>query len=334
MEVEILKIIPAPVRHAVRAVLPDRAVNKIKSRLFAFLYQRGRVQHDFVWVQKAKRALHIKPTLYHLETKITEHCNLRCLGCTNFSNIAKSHYVDLAQYTADVNRLAELMRIQHIFIMGGEPLLHPEVGGFALATRRAFPRATVYVFTNTILVPKVSEETWDEFRRARIVLFCDDYPIDIDKEAIDSVAHAHGVKTKWTPYRTEFFRVPLDIEGTHGPRLMHEACRNVDNCVNLREGRLYPCGRVACMEPFIEHYGLQDRLKVSSADYMSIYDDRQPWEYMDFLTHPILWCSHCAYDEMYTFPWQRGADTLEQWTGQDRSLEISGTHQSDPTRVA
>lgn len=317
MEIEILKVVPAPVRRAVRAVLPAATVDRMRRRVFEFLYERGRVQHDFKWVQSAKRTLGIKPTLYHLETKITEHCNLRCMGCTNFSNISKSHNVDIADYTRDLARLSELIKVSHFYIMGGEPLLHPEVGKFALATRKYFPSSKVYVFTNTILVPKVSEEAWAEFRQANIILLCDDYPIDIDKEAIDAIAHGHGIKTTWTPHRTEFFRIPIDLDGSYDAAEMHAACKNVDSCPNLRDGVLYLCGRVAVMEPFREHYGVDDRLKAGPKDSLSIYGDLKPWDVMDFMMNPIPWCAHCAYDKMYTFPWQRGADTLAQWTGED-----------------
>ena len=69
-----------------------------------------------------------KPELSYLELHLTDHCNLNCKGCGHFSPLASPHYADFQQYEEDLRRLRQLFRnIRRIRLMGGEPLLRPEV---------------------------------------------------------------------------------------------------------------------------------------------------------------------------------------------------------------
>lgn len=61
-----------------------------------------------------------------------EHCNLKCAGCTHFSSIAKEEYLDIGEFQKDITRISELTnsRARFINLLGGEPLLHPQVEAF------------------------------------------------------------------------------------------------------------------------------------------------------------------------------------------------------------
>ena len=180
-------------------------------------------------------------------------------------------------------------------------------------------------------MPRLDEDVWRAFAKAKAILLCDDYPVNIDRDAIDALASEHGVEVKWTEPRADFFRVPIDLKGEQDGAATFAACRNIDNCPHLRDGRIYPCGRIACINAFREHYGVKE-LEQVEGDSISIYDVRDPWEIMDFLLNPVPWCRHCDYKRMYRYPWQRGVDSLEQWTesGPDAGCcELASSEQSD-----
>jgi len=324
MEFEVLRAIPEPIRKAARRILPASAVDGAKSGIMKVLYERGRVQQEPSAVIYVKRhVLHTLPRLYHLEVKITDHCNLRCHGCTNFSNITQPGFLSLESFDADFKRLSELMVISNIFLLGGEPLLHPRLADFTRVARKHFPKSRIYVFTNCLILPKMDESIWEAFAKERIIVKLDDYPVKIDKERIESLSRKHGVKISWTTPRIRFFRVPIDLEGAQDKVQAFNECTNVDNCPNIKDGRLYPCGRVANMGEFQQHYGVTG-LDAGPDDSMSIYDEHvDPWQIIDFLTKPIPWCSHCDYDSMYWYDWRPGKDTLEDWTTGDPNREVS-----------
>lgn len=67
--------------------------------------------------------------LPYLEFHIADHCNLNCKACEHYSGLVKEpHFPNLKKFTRDFERLHEFIDdIGKIRILGGEPLLNPEV---------------------------------------------------------------------------------------------------------------------------------------------------------------------------------------------------------------
>lgn len=316
MQVDIFKYIPAWSRKAVRAVLPARVVDRARARLIWFLYERDKstVQRGPQVVAKARRALGAKPALFHLDVHITDHCNMRCKGCSHFSNIAPAYFTDVGEFARDLRRMSELFVVKEIFLLGGEPLLHARVDEFVRIAHECFPKAHTYLFTNSLLVTKMPEAVWQALADTGIVLYCDRYPVGLPIADIEALAASHAVTLKWTEDRDRFFTIPIDIEGRLNAEESFAACSGVDNCVNLRHGRLYPCARIAYIDIFREKYGIEG-LEATVADSISIFgDDVEAWSVMDFLLAPVPWCRHCDQANLTWYPWERGGRSMEQWT--------------------
>ena len=66
-----------------------------------------------------------------LDVQVCDHCNLRCAGCLHFAPLAGERILDLEGYAYDLERLAAIEGIEGYFgsivLMGGEPLLHPNI---------------------------------------------------------------------------------------------------------------------------------------------------------------------------------------------------------------
>ena len=88
----------------------------------------------------ATHVRHELPTLYHFDIHITDHCNLNCRGCGHFSNLCPPTFLDLDAFRADMAAMAAKLRIEQIYLLGGEPLLHPQVSEFIRAARAVLPR--------------------------------------------------------------------------------------------------------------------------------------------------------------------------------------------------
>jgi len=94
------------------------------------------------------------PRLQHLEFHIADHCNMKCKGCIQFSNMidtpAFSKYEDIIN---DIRRLKEIFGgIDWIKILGGEPLLNKEVGRYVKGIRELCPEALLEISTNGVLI--------------------------------------------------------------------------------------------------------------------------------------------------------------------------------------
>lgn len=318
VEFDVFKLAPKWSRRAARALLPAAVVDASRDKVLGTFYGLGRSSVDRqsrLATFLRRRVLHTRPVLYHLDVHIADHCNMRCRGCSHFSNISKPYLTEIDEFSADLRRLSELLVVEEIFLLGGEPLLHPKVDEFVRVAHQCYPRARIYLFTNSLLVTRMPEKVWRALAETGVVLYCDRYLVDLPAAEIDHMAAGYGVTVKWTEERDRFFSIPIDLEGTQDATESFAACSGVDNCVNLRHGRLFPCARIAYIDVFREHFGIEG-LEATDADSISIHGDVDPWKLMDFLTAPVPWCSHCDQEHLYWYPWSKaGADTgIEQWT--------------------
>ena len=93
-------------------------------------------------------------TLPFLETMITQVCNLSCQGCTNYSDLKHTGYVLWEQGRSWLEPWTDLLDIPDFGIMGGEPLINPEVEYWLTGTRELLPNAQLRFTTNGMLLHK------------------------------------------------------------------------------------------------------------------------------------------------------------------------------------
>ena len=93
-------------------------------------------------------------TLPFLETMITQVCNLSCQGCTNYSDLKHSGYVSWEQGRTWLEPWTELLDIPDFGIMGGEPLINPEVIQWIVGVRELLPNTQIRFTTNGLLLHK------------------------------------------------------------------------------------------------------------------------------------------------------------------------------------
>ena len=96
----------------------------------------------------------IKPILPFIETMITQVCNLSCTGCTNYSDLQHEGYVTWAQGKQWIEPWLDRVEILDFGIMGGEPLINPEVGAWIQGVRDLLPASQIRFTTNGVLLYK------------------------------------------------------------------------------------------------------------------------------------------------------------------------------------
>jgi len=317
---------PEWVRRTARTVLPERAIDAGRGLLLRRFY-RGismveREPRSVVWFRRV--VLRRKPVLYHFEVHITDHCNLNCRGCAHFSNLCSPTFADLAEFEADMDRMAGLFSaVTQIYLLGGEPLLHPAVAGFVRIARAAFPNARISLMTNGVLVTRMDEEFWSALAETGVILLCDSYPIGLPVEEIDRLGYEHGATVEWTIPREDFFKIPIDPAGGHDATRSFRGCQGFNNCPILRDGSLYPCAYVAFADVFKKRFAV-DGLEVTNEDSISIREAPDPEAVMRFLRNPVPWCANCDMESRSFYPWSRSRREIGEWTTSD----AAGPHTS------
>lgn len=306
--------VPKTVRDAAKRLLPEVAAGRLRSTVLRRYYVESLISNEGRTKRFLRRTFTSRrPTLFHLDVHVTDHCNLNCRGCEHYSSISEPAFADLDRTVGELERLAELFDgIEQIYLLGGEPLLHPRVAEFVRETRRIFPRTRLYVMTIGVLVTRMPESFWDALHDADTTLLCDSYPINVPHDVIDELGRAHGVIVEWMKPAEEFFKIPLDRSASCDPAASFDRCRGVSNCAIVRDGRLYPCAHVAYADIPAGRFGLPD-IEPCEQDSISIFGEASGDEIVDFLMSPVPWCARCDFDSFELYPWSRGTGEASEW---------------------
>jgi len=248
------------------------------------------------WTRKNMKRKDFIPILhFHL----VDHCNLNCRGCDNFSPLAPETYTEIEVFEADCRRIAELMgtrnRIREIQLLGGEPLLHPQVKEFMNIARRYFPQTPINLVSNGLLLPKQGEDFWECCRLNNVHIIVTKYPVKFDYQSMAEHVKAHGVRFSYYG-NTEVVEktmvcVPLDVKGRQDATDSFLRCARANRCIALDHGRLYTCSLI----PYVKYFNQRfcTKLEVTPDDYIDIHKIDSFDNILDFICRPMPFCRHC-----------------------------------------
>jgi organic radical activating enzyme len=95
--------------------------------------------------------------IFTAEFYLTHHCNLDCEHCNRFSNYkALRGHRSWQNYAAEYQSWANNLDIDIISILGGEPLMHPDILEWMQQIRSWWPKSSLYLMTNGTLLNRVS----------------------------------------------------------------------------------------------------------------------------------------------------------------------------------
>lgn len=260
-----------------------------------------------------------QPRLTYFVLNILDHCNLRCKGCDHFACIAEERYVSLHDIQRDVLRMSELTQgaVTRIGVMGGEPLLHPDLLEILAATRAAFPNTLIQLVTNGLLLLKQSEAFWKCCYENDITIVNTKYPIHLDHERMQQVAAEHKVKFEFYGNTEEVqktsYKMPMDIDGRQDPRMSFLACYHANSLPLLMEGKFYACTVAPNIIHFNKKFGTS--MALENKDYIDIYKVTSAEEIFAFLATPKPFCRYCIPDKRsFGHKWERSKQQRSEWT--------------------
>lgn len=89
-----------------------------------------------------------------VEMMVTQFCNLSCRGCSNYADLKHTGYVPWAQGRQEIESWLPRLDIKEFGIMGGEPLINPELKSWMRGLRDMLPDSTIRFSTNGELLDR------------------------------------------------------------------------------------------------------------------------------------------------------------------------------------
>ena len=260
---------------------------------------------------KIRRILRLKPIIPYIEIHLTDHCNLNCKGCGHFSTIADKLFMDKGEYAEDLQKLSRMIsNIKIIRLMGGEPLLHPNVADFISITKAFFPNSNVHIVSNGILLPTMTQEFWESCRQNSVRIDLSIYPPFLSKESSwIELAESNRVIIK-TVKTSNFFAI-INSRGDSKVKKGPKQCR-FPFVAMIRQGKLYNCWLPAMVHYFNQKYGAT----IPNAEYLDINDPKiTGWDLVSKIENCSETCKYCTagWKKMPIFQWAKSTHDRSDW---------------------
>lgn len=252
------------------------------------------------------------------QTHIVEHCNLKCRGCYHFSPLADEEFLSIDNYERDIARLADLFdyRVEELLLLGGEPLLHPQLTDFLRLSRKYFKEGEIKILTNGLLLLSIKEEFYSALIDYNVQLWVTKYPVAFDYDKAEKRACEFGVKIHYfnpEPVRT-LGHQPLDLSGSRNYKINFYGCYRANECIDLKHGRMFPCIIPAEIKAFNRYFHTE--LVCDNEDYVDIYSVKDAEELLTKLDKPIRFCRYCNRDDVKAYgaiPWELTKKQINEW---------------------
>ena len=251
-----------------------------------------------------------------LEVHLTDHCNLNCKGCDHFSPIAHETYLDIEKYKSDLDRINIIVgdNIEHLFLLGGEPLLNKNICEIIEISRLKLKNCPIYILTNGILLKNMSDKFWEVCRKCDIIISITQYPINVDYGYILQKAKEKSVKAqlfKDPSGEKKLYHFKLDLTGNQDNNYNYLHCWRPKYLV-LKEGRIYPC----IIPAYINHFNreFEYNIPVCDEDSVNIYEINTYEDLKEKLSMSIEFCRYCnIYGETTNLPFELSKRNEQEW---------------------
>lgn len=253
---------------------------------------------------------------YDIDYHIAESCNLNCAGCLHFSSIAAEEYIEIGKLQNQIKILNNTFgsRLRCLKLLGGEPLLHPEINEVLTAARGACgDKVKILLLTNGILLSQMDQTFWNACRDNKIVIGISQYPIKIKYDMLEELARQKCVEFETFAYRDDFWKWKISDKKLSTLRKWRNFfyCSLANKCHTYRDGRLYTCCIAAHIHHFEKKFGFSGLYDVDG-NSVSITDSEN--KIGRFLARPVPMCQYCLIEKKLSFQkWRHSKGEIDEW---------------------
>lgn len=255
--------------------------------------------------------------ILQIEISLVDHCNLNCQMCDHFSPIATPNSVNLESYSKDLQTIANVINTKalRLHLVGGEPLLHPQLNDLLCISRRILKDSEIVLITNGILLPRKDHLFWSICSDKNIHMKVTKYPIKINYEPIEEMAKSQNVNFSYMntkPIKTSYYN-PFDLAGNQNKLHSYKACEYTNRCNTIRDGKFYPCPVVANAQLFNRAFNKE--LLITKDDYLELCKIKSLSDIQTFVSTPINFCKYCkVQSRLKQIPWEQSQRSIHEWS--------------------
>jgi len=178
------------------------------------------------------------------EVNIVEHCNLRCRSCAHLSPALPKHFVAPDALSSDLTALARSYHVKVLRLLGGEPLLHPDLLDIMMTVRESHIAEKIEITTNGVLLPRLERRFWEMVDSVRISLYPGHSLREDQLDTCIDLAHQNNVLIRYRRYQT--FQESYSEQGTDDPLLVkriYATCNEAHRwrCHTVANGWFFKC---------------------------------------------------------------------------------------------
>ena len=212
-----------------------------------------------------------------IEYSVAYHCNLQCTQCSHLSPFVDASFPSLNSFREDLFCLSEIMHAKVIRLLGGEPLLNPDIDQFIAIAKKSNIADSVMVTTNGLLLHRMSSSFWEHVDYVLVSL----YPNISLKESyrvLKQRAKEHNTRL-WFQIIDNFHKTITTFPHKYNwvTSLIYKTCRDVHlfHCHMVHEGMLYKCP----VPPFLPYYLSRFNIPYNPyPDGFAIHDHINPYD--------------------------------------------------------
>lgn len=265
----------------------------------------------------AKICLYTERTeLETMEIHAAEHCNLNCKNCSMFCGLVETcDFPCYQEFEEGIKQLKNFFpHIKKFRIIGGEPLLNPELDKYIRLIRNVYPYTDIRLISNGILVTKMSDQLIQTIIDNDVTFIVTQY-ISL-KHSIDEINRflsKTGIRYIVTEAVLEFQKIYNALGDSDIDENFYR-CHWKDSCATM-----YGTKIATCYVPFVIHY-LSDKFNLAIEETGKIdlmEEGLTAQEIIKRMHTPFDMCRYCAPKGNWT-EWERLPDknntTIQDWS--------------------
>ena len=198
-----------------------------------------------------------------LELFAAERCNLRCEQCAASSPyLTEEEHPVAADVSTVLGHLAKVLHARQIKVLGGEPLLNPQLLLLLKRIRAAEIADRIRLTTNGILLGRASEETWALLDEVEVSWYprAPRAPSRREIARLSQQAKRRGVRFVATPVTV--FRVAIVDECISDAAVVqniYDACEEAHGtpCHQVYRNRYFRCSRAPMLDKYLDTIGVE-----------------------------------------------------------------------------
>ena len=261
------------------------------------------------------------------------HCNLRCADCLTLSPYAPPGFPSPETVAADLAHLGAVLHAREMRILGGEPLLNPQLGQLTTLARQSGIGDAVTLFSNGLLLSRMDEAVWRDLDLLNLSIYPEAPPPAAALDRALAQAQQYGTRVRLFRRHQFYTRIvsgPHELDAT--TRLLYRTCRaaHYEHCHWVSDGWLYKCATPLFLSGYLAKLGRgdydprQDGVKLHAGP--GLFDDVS--RYL-LSSEPLVCCRHC----LGNFGRRQPHRQLSKGEVENPARTTRATHLS-PTRMA